>query len=82
MVRTQIQLSEKQSRAVKERAKQHRMSVAEYVRRALDRSLGEESTPRREELIERAIAAAGCGHSGLGDISAKHDEYLDEAYGQ
>lgn len=80
MVRTQIQLTERQSRELKRRARQHGISEAEYVRRALDSSFEQESAPTQEELVQRALSAIGCAHSGLGDVSERHDDYLEEAY--
>lgn len=82
MVRTQIQLTEKQSRRVKSKAASRGVSVAEYIRQALDKSLDDDVTPDREELMRRAVAACGSFHSGLTDVSARHDDYLAEAYGQ
>jgi plasmid stability protein len=82
MVRTQIQLTEKQSRALKERAAQHGISVAEYVRRAVDKVLEQETTPDREELMRRSLAAIGRFKSDKTDVSVRHDDYLAEAYSQ
>ena len=81
MVRTQIQLTDEQSRAVKKLARRRGVSVAEFVRRALDRQIDLE-TARIDELRLRAIAALGCGKSGLGDLSEQHDQYLAEDFAQ
>ena len=82
MVRTQIQLPEKLSKAVKQKAAQNGISVAEYVRRSLTRTVEQDPVPDREEIVRRAIAAIGCGRSGLSDVSVRHDDYLAEIYGQ
>jgi len=34
----------------------------------------------REELKRRFFADAGSGHSGLHDVSERHDDYLEEIY--
>jgi hypothetical protein len=34
----------------------------------------------RDDQKQRAIAAAGQFHSGLGDLASDHDRYLGEAY--
>ena len=79
MVRTQIQLSEKQSREVKRRARQRGISTAEYIRRAVDESLRSETTPDYDELVKRSLATLGSFHSGVGDISVRHDDYFAES---
>ncbi len=80
MIRTQVQLTEEQARALRNLASARQVSVAELIRQSVDtliRSSGEIDT---EERRRRAIAAAGRFHSGASDISAKHDEYLAEAF--
>lgn len=80
MIRTQVQLTEEQVRALRNLASARQVSVAELIRQSVDaliRSLREIDT---EERRKRAIAAAGRFHSGVSDISAKHDEYLAEAF--
>ncbi len=80
MVRTQIQLTERQAKAIKERAKRNRVSMAAEIRRALDRSLEEENPLLNEEVRRRALAAVGFFDSGLGDLARNHDKYLAEDY--
>jgi hypothetical protein len=82
MVRTHIQLTDEQSRRLKAQAATQRVSVAELLRRLVDRSLPEQPTPNPTELRKRALAASGCGHSGLRDISERHDDYLAEIYAE
>jgi len=80
MIRTQVQLTEKQARALRDLASARRVSVAELIRQSVGdllRSAGEIDV---EERRRRAIAAAGRFHSGALDISTKHDEYLVEAF--
>ena len=79
MVRTQIQLTEKQSKALKKIASEKHVSLAELIRQGVSTIMktGEVSI---EERKERAIAAAGRFRSGKKDISARHDEYLAEAF--
>jgi predicted DNA-binding protein len=80
MVRTQIQLTEEQSRRLKASAARQGISVAELIRRGIEAALGKESALSEEELSRRAIQAAGKFHSGRSDVSRRHDEYLGEAY--
>jgi glycerol dehydrogenase-like iron-containing ADH family enzyme len=80
MIRTQVQLTEEQARALRDLASARQMSVAELIRQSVDtliRSSGEVDIAERRR---RAIAAAGRFHSGKSDISANHDEYLAEAF--
>jgi hypothetical protein len=80
MVRTQIQLTEQQAKAVKAMARAHGISAAEVIRRAINVLL--ESTIMIDEGEKRAKALRVVGRfrSGRHDISQKHDAYLEEAY--
>ena len=82
MVRTQIQLTEEQSKALKKAAAQRNLSMAELIRQGIDFYLRACGTISQEERRQRAIKAAGQFHSGLTDLSEKHDEYLAEVYGK
>lgn len=70
MVRFTLRLTQQQMDAAKALARERGISVSALVRESLDRFF----------IAERAIAAAGCFHSGTGDLSERHDDYLDEAY--
>lgn len=82
MVRTQVQLTERQFQALKRVAARENISMAEVIRRALDRVVEAESLPDREEIKRRAIAAIGSAHSKTTDLSTRHDEYLAEIYSE
>jgi hypothetical protein len=82
MVRTQIQLTDEQSRRLKAQAAEQRVSVAELIRRAVDRSLAEKALPDQTELRKRALAASGRFRSGTSDVSIRHDDYLAEIYAE
>ncbi len=82
MVRTQIQLSEVQFKALKGLATSQNISMAELVRQAVDVLLRSTNEIDREERKRRAIAAAGRYHSGLTDLSSNHDRYLAESYAE
>jgi len=81
MVRTQIQLTEQQARRLRAQARERGVSLAEIIRRCVEKALAEE-TPNRAALYERAARVVGRfrDRRGARDISAKHDRYLDEAY--
>ena len=82
MVRTQIQLTEEQSRRLKASAARQGISVSELIRRGVDAALGQESALSGEQLASRAIQAAGRFRSSRSDVSRRHDDYLGEAYGK
>ncbi len=77
MIRTQVQLTEAQARRLKETSERTGLSMAELIRRAVDRSL-ESGEPDRDELWRRALATVGAFNSGLGDLTENHDKYLEE----
>lgn len=79
MVRTQIQLSEEQSRKLKLLAASEGRSVAELIRLSVDTLLATTPMVDRDELRQRALAVAG-QFSGPVDLAAEHDKYLAEAY--
>jgi len=80
MVRTQIQLTQQQATLVKQAAAAANLSMADIVRRGLDLYLRTQATLTTEDRIQRARAAAGRFHSGMKDVSARHDAHLAEAF--
>ena len=78
MVRTQIQLTEEQAAILKKIASARHKSMAELIRQAVEMLFKSGNVVDTEARIEKAIAAAGRFHSGLHDISLKHDKYLAE----
>ena len=80
MVRTQIQLTEAQAKAVKRAAMEEGTSVAEVIRRAIERMAEVRPKIGAPERTRRAIEIAGKFRSGKTDVSRKHDKYLAEAY--
>ncbi|MCE5322099.1 ribbon-helix-helix domain-containing protein [bacterium] len=79
MVRTQIQLTENQAEQAKRAAAQMGISMAEYIRHALDTSLKQQLAL---EARQRALNVIGCVKSDTGDLSVNHDRYLEEAYSE
>lgn len=82
MQRTQIQLTEEQSQALKTLAAERRTSVAELIRQATEDLLRQSTNLSRAEMKRRALAAAGRFRSGRKDLSARHDDHLAEIYGE
>jgi Ribbon-helix-helix protein, copG family len=81
MVRTQIQLTDQQARRLRAHARERGLSLAEVIRRYVDKGLSE-GTPNRAALYERAARVVGLfrDRRGARDVSSKHDRYLDEAF--
>jgi predicted DNA-binding ribbon-helix-helix protein len=80
MVRTQIQLTENQAKALKEIAQSRHLSVAELIRKAVDTVIKASTVINVEERHKRAMEIVGKFGSGKRDVSKKHDLYLTEAY--
>ena len=81
MQRTQISLEPEQADRLRQLARARGVSMAHLIREAVERTYGTALVPTRAQIVERALSAVGCGHSGLGDVSDRHDDYLDEIYG-
>lgn len=77
MIRTQIQLTEKQAKALKRAAAARGVSIAAVIREAVDRVVEE----RAEDVLwSRALAAVGSLRGGGENVSEEHDRYLVDAY--
>lgn len=81
MVRTQIQLTEEQARALKRLASRKHVSLAALVRAGVDEVLRSEGAITDTERRRRAVKAAGRFRSGRRDLSERHDEQLVESFG-
>jgi len=80
MVRTQIQLTDEQAKRIKQVASQTGVSMAELIRRGVEKVLSDVPEPSPDELVRRAIAAAGKFHSLTRDAAIHHDDYLSDAF--
>ena len=80
MVRTQIQLPETQVATLKRLSALHHTSMAELVRRAIDLFTSSPEIGATTDRKKRALTVAGKFHSGSADVSARHDEYLTDAF--
>jgi len=76
MVRTQIQLTDEQARAIKRVAAERGVSMAALIRQAVEVVLEAESPDAR---WERALAVIGKHGSSRGDLAVEHDRHLVEA---
>jgi len=80
MVRTQIQLTEDQSRALKEMAATEGRSLADLVRSCVDALLHSRGAADRRALRLEAAGLAGRFRSGSPDLGTEHDRHLTEAF--
>jgi hypothetical protein len=80
MVRTQIQLSEKQAKDVKRVARTRGVSMAEVIRQAVDAIIGATPNVCAEEQRARALSAVGKFRSGRVDVSRNHDRHLEDGF--
>jgi hypothetical protein len=74
MSRTQISLSPEAHRRARARAAAQGISLAEYLRRLVDRDLGEDIRPAADISVIFDL-----GNSGGSDIANHKDEYIGEA---
>lgn len=74
MIRTQISLDPEQHRAARRKAADLGLSLAEYIRRLVERDL-----PRREHHRGDMSRLSGMGNSGGSDVATFKDEYVGEA---
>lgn len=77
VIRTQVQLSAEQAKALRAVAARRRVSLAELIRQGVDRVLEEDT---RAEQYRRAAALLGRFHDEAADVAEHHDKYLEEAY--
>jgi hypothetical protein len=78
MIRTQIQITPEQARALKRLAAKEGKSVAELIRISVDSMLRTGGIKDQDDLRCKAMAAAG-KLKGPENLAAKHDDYLAEA---
>ena len=80
MVRTQIQITEKQAEKIRRIAKARHLSMAQVIREAVENVVNAEAAVDVQERRRRALGAIGKFSSGKRDVSRQHDKYLSEAY--
>jgi len=80
MIRTQVQLTEEQVRALRQLAAQKKKSLGDLVRQSVELFLTREAQGGRSFRAQRALAIAGKFSSGGVDGSSGHDRHLADAY--
>ena len=82
MIRTQIQITEEQAASLRSMSAERRQPLAELIRTSIDSFLQKEVGVSRERKRARAKSVAGRFASSPADVSAEHDRYLAETFGQ
>ncbi len=80
VIRTQIQLTDAQARALKALAASEGRSMADLIRDGVDVILRARGTVDREAVKARSLAAVGRFRSKSRDLGSKHDEHLANAF--
>ena len=80
VIRTQIQLTEEQDRALEALAAAEDVSKAALVRRAVDLLLSQRGGADRAAQRARAFAAVGMVTGDGAPVSTEHDRFLADAY--
>lgn len=78
--RTQVYFPDYLYKAVKERAKKNDSSIAEVIRKAVEKELARKmhiNAKEREKAWKEFMKAGEIAGSGLGDLSRNHDKYFD-----
>jgi hypothetical protein len=75
MKRVQVQFTDDDAFALRERATRSGRPVASLVRDAVGAWL---ASDQRRLVRDRAGAAIGGFHSGLGDLAEHHDKYVEQ----
>jgi hypothetical protein len=68
----QVYLEPSQERALRELAAREHVSLAELIRRSVDRYLAEAIPPEQDP----SLGLIGLGHGGPPDLSLRHDELV------
>ena len=80
MKRTQIQLTDKQYKLIKELSAEKNISMAEIIREAITFYSSSTATINHDTRIRDALSIIGKYSSVRKDISINHDEYLEKAF--
>jgi hypothetical protein len=80
VIRTQIQLTEEQSEALKQISSKEGRSVAELVRSGVDQVIRSYGVVSSEELRRRALSVVGKFNIKDENLAVDHDLYASEAY--
>jgi predicted DNA-binding ribbon-helix-helix protein len=82
MIRTQIQFTQEQWKALKKIAATRHVSIAELVRQSVDQLIRSPENQNIDEYHQLAVEIVGKYQSGVSDISANHDKYLAGIYNE
>ncbi len=78
VIRTQIQLEERQILRLRALSAQEGRSIADLIREAVDAWLGARGGPDPADVRRRALEAIGLVPDGPADLATEHDRYLGD----
>ncbi|KQC15078.1 MAG: hypothetical protein APR63_12825 [Desulfuromonas sp. SDB] len=78
MIRTQIQLTEKQAEALKKLSSEKDVSISELIRRGVDLLLKTDLISNNELKKKNALKLSGLHKTGCKNLSTHHDYYIYE----
>ena len=81
MIRTQIQLTEEQARALKLQARREERSMADLLRASVSEHLTRRGVVDRTSSLATLANWDGRFRSGRPELADEHDRHLDEAFG-
>jgi predicted urease superfamily metal-dependent hydrolase len=79
VIRTQISFDEEQYEELQRRARQNGVSMAAFVRQAVEAAMAEGDRTTR---TRRAISAIGRLRGDAANLSEEHDRYLADAFAE
>ncbi len=77
--RTQISLGSTQAARLRRLARERGTSMAALIRDAVDHAYPESEDDSPDARWARALGVIGKHHSGLTDVSIRHDDYIVDA---
>jgi Arc/MetJ-type ribon-helix-helix transcriptional regulator len=82
MIRTQVQLTDRQLEHLRELSASTGRSISDLIREGVDKVVAGKGGISREERVKRGLAVAGRFASGRSDVSSHHDDHLAEAFSE
>ena len=79
MIRTQVQLTDKQAADLKQLSAARGRSMSALVRDGVDQLLRSEEPTSRAEQMRQAASAFGKFRSGRPDLAGRHDDHFADA---
>jgi hypothetical protein len=76
MIRTQVYLTEEQSRDIKDRARREQRQAAEVIRALIDAGRRQTQPSKKKPVADMLARLAELNLTGPTDLSTNHDDFL------